>query len=231
MSAATRGSSTVVLVPGAWFAPEAWSGVADLLRASGLAVAVPRLTGGSLAEDTATVLDAIVALGGSPPVVCGHSYAGAVITGLPADRVAHLVFLAAVMPTEEETVFGLAETEPTGLLDAARPDGRPGYTVLDPELATTMLFGQSSPEQAAAYAAALVAQNMAPGSQAPARVAWRSVPSTYIVCDRDQTFSPVLQRRLAERASASEVWDSDHTPFLRQPAKVAGLVAGVAAAV
>ena len=220
----------VVLVPGAWFAPEAWREVADLLRESGITVAVPRLPGSSLADDTAAVLNAINALGGATPVVCGHSYSGAVITGLAADRVAHLVYLAAVMPDESETVLGLAETEPTDLLSATRPEGRPGYTVLDPAMAATMLFGQSSPEKAAAYAAGLVPQNMAPGSQTPMRVAWRSVPSTYVICERDQTFSPVLQHRLAERASSTEIWDSDHTPFLRVPGDVARLLARRAAA-
>ena len=208
----------------------AWHEVARLLRASGFAVAIPELPGSSLADDTAAVRAAIDALDGNPPVVCGHSYGGAVITGLAPDSVAHLVYLAAVMPDENETVLGLAESEPTQLLDAARPAGRPGYTVLDPAMAATMLFGQSPPEKAAIYAAGLVPQNMAPGSQTPQRVAWRSVPYTYVVCERDQTFSPALQRRLAERAGSSETWDSDHTPFLRVPGEVARLLASRAAA-
>jgi pimeloyl-ACP methyl ester carboxylesterase len=224
-----RSSTGIVLVPGAWFAPEAWGAVAERLRADGHPVSVTHLTGSSLADDTNQVLESITTLGGPPPVLCGHSYSGAVITGLPSERVAHLVFLAAVMPTEEETVLGLAGSEPSGMLEAARPaEGRPGYTVLDPAAAAEMLFTQSSPGEAAAHAAALVAQNMAPGDQAPQRVAWREVPSTYIVCEQDRTLSPILQRRLAGRATVTESWDSDHTPFLRVPAEVARLLAGIA---
>ena len=229
MGVAAEGRATgVVLVHGAWFAAEAWSDVADVLRASAVPVAVPRLPGGSLAADTAAVLEAIDALGETAPVVCGHSYGGAVITGLPPDRIAHLVYLAAVMPTEEETALGLADTEPTSMLAATRPEGRTGFTVLDPAAAASMLFGQSSAEQGAAFAAALVPQNMAPGTQSPESVAWRSVPSTYIVCDQDQTLSPVLQRRLAKRATSTEIWESDHTPFVREPEKIARLLARLA---
>jgi pimeloyl-ACP methyl ester carboxylesterase len=227
--AQNRSSTGIVLVPGAWFAPEAWGAVAELLRADGHRVSVTHLTGNSLADDTNQVLESITTLGGPPPVLCGHSYSGAVITGLPSERVAHLVFLAAVMPTEEETVLELAGSEPSGMLEAARPaEGRPGYTVLDPVAAVKMLFTQSSPSEAAAHAAALVPQNMAPGDQAPQHVAWREVPSTYIICEQDRTLSPILQRRLAKRATATESWDSDHTPFLRIPAQVARLLTSIA---
>jgi hypothetical protein len=48
-----RSSTGIVLVPGAWFAPDAWGAVAELLRADGHPVSVTHLTGSSLADDNA----------------------------------------------------------------------------------------------------------------------------------------------------------------------------------
>ncbi|MFJ5776111.1 alpha/beta hydrolase [Streptomyces sp. NPDC093094] len=220
--------SAIVLVHGAWFQPAVWTPVAERLREDGFDVAVPRLHRGSLAKDSAAVLDAVERVGGRA-VMCGHSYGGAVITNLPDGAASHLVYLAAVMPTDEETPLGMLEEQPTALTEAIRPTDEPGVTRLDPRGAARALFGMCSPDQAAVHAAGLVPQEMSAGDQSPERVAWRRVPSTYVVCDVDNAVSPEVQRRLAKRATHTLTWHSDHTPFLREPDVVAALVAGLAA--
>jgi hypothetical protein len=40
--------------------------------------------------------------------------------------------------------------------------------------------------------------------------AWKAVPSTYVVCTRDNALSPATQRFLAARAGQVVEWDTDH---------------------
>jgi pimeloyl-ACP methyl ester carboxylesterase len=57
--------------------------------------------------------------------------------------------------------------------------------------------------------------------------AWRSIPSTYIVCTQDRAFPPELQREVfAARASEVAELECSHSPFLSQPARLAELLAG-----
>jgi hypothetical protein len=75
------------LVRGAWHTGSAWDGVAGGLRKLGFPVAVAELHRGSLAADIAAAETALTQVIGSGPVVaCGHSYGGAVITGLPPEN-------------------------------------------------------------------------------------------------------------------------------------------------
>jgi hypothetical protein len=59
-------------------------------------------------------------------------------------------------------------------------------------------------------------------------VAWRTKPSTYVVCANDQAIHPVLQRILARRCVTAVEWPTGHAPFLSRPDLPAGLLAGLA---
>jgi pimeloyl-ACP methyl ester carboxylesterase len=61
-------------------------------------------------------------------------------------------------------------------------------------------------------------------SQQPKAVAWRTKPSTYVVCSQDQTIHPDLQRILARRCTTSQEWPTGHSPFLSRPELVRGLL-------
>ena len=117
--------STYVLVPGAWLGGWAWSDVPTELRARGQAVHPVTLTG--LAERAAEMTSAtdlsthvrdVVAvfedLDLHEVVLVGHSYAGAVIGGVAgrvADRIARLVYLAAVVLPGGASMFDLLGPE------------------------------------------------------------------------------------------------------------------------
>ena len=62
-----------------------------------------------------------------------------------------------------------------------------------------------------------------------ARVAWRITPSTYAVCTDDMTIHADLQRRLAQRCTASVEWPTGHSPFISRPDLVAALLIEVVA--
>jgi Alpha/beta hydrolase family len=59
-------------------------------------------------------------------------------------------------------------------------------------------------------------------------IAWRPIPSYYVVCANDLTIHPGLQRILAERCTESVEWPTGHSPFLSQPSLVVDLLVDLA---
>jgi pimeloyl-ACP methyl ester carboxylesterase len=158
----------------------------------------------------------------SPAILVGHSYGGSVITAAGTDdRVAGLVYIAALAPDAGETSQSQPNQFPTtdifshievagGALDAPRrrrmlrrrlvrgAKGRLGYHF--------------------APAADLFTKNVA-------GTAWKSKPSWYIVATNDRTVQPELQRFAAKRMRATtyEV-DSSHVPMLSNPKLVIDVI-------
>jgi pimeloyl-ACP methyl ester carboxylesterase len=167
----------------------------------------------------------------SPAILVGHSYGGAVITAAGIDdRVAGLVYIAALAPDETETSQGQQAKFPTtdafGQIEIA--DGR--VWLLPSGIAC---FAGDLPEEeqkvvwATAYppAASLFASN-APG------VAWRTKPSWYIVANNDRSVHPELERAAAKRMGATTYeFDSSHVPMLSQPEGVLDVIRTAATAV
>jgi hypothetical protein len=60
------------------------------------------------------------------------------------------------------------------------------------------------------------------------QVGWRTVPSTYIVCDNDQSISPEVQEKLAARTEAVYHLSSEHSPFLSMPGELTELLIKIA---
>jgi hypothetical protein len=66
-------------------------------------------------------------------------------------------------------------------------------------------------------------------SQRIRRNGWKQIPSTYVLCGDDRALDIRWQRRLAERATHRVELDSDHSPFLCMPERVAEIFAEVVA--
>ena len=109
--------STYLLVHGAWHSGRCWDRVVPMLEAAGHRVIAPSLTGYG---DTAHLLGPEVGLDThvadvvsliehedlTEVVLVGHSYAGLVISSVAnavPDRIAHLVYLDAMVPQDGET--------------------------------------------------------------------------------------------------------------------------------
>jgi len=65
-------------------------------------------------------------------------------------------------------------------------------------------------------------------SEKPKEVAWRTKPSTYVVCSEDQAVHPDSQRIMARRCSETIEWPTGHSPFANRPDRVADLLIGLA---
>jgi pimeloyl-ACP methyl ester carboxylesterase len=159
-----------------------------------------------------------------PVLLVGHSYGGSVITAAGTDdRVAGLVYIAALAPDEDETSQSQQENFPTTDV-FAYVEVADGRLWMRPEGVTCFAGDLPEEEQRLVWAT-----HYAPAADLFARnaegVAWRSKPSWYIVANHDRTVHPDLERFLAERMGATtyEV-DSSHVPTLSNPGLVLDVI-------
>jgi pimeloyl-ACP methyl ester carboxylesterase len=233
-------AAKVVLVHGAWHGAWCYGGVLPELRARGIETVAVDLPGhgasteplGDLHADAQAVRAAIDGLGG-PVVLLGHSFGGMVITEAGAHRdVCHLVYLCAFMPDEGESLAALVGTvEDPGLKAQIHtlPGEREGEVLINPEFAPELFYGDASEEDVQRALAQLVPESGPAFGQAPAQIAWRERPSTYVVCTEDQAILPPLQRQMARHAREVLEWPTSHSPFLSRPDLVVDLLAELSA--
>src|SRR5918998_5274695 len=102
---------------------------------------------------------------------------------------------------------------------------------LDPVLGPRLLYGDSPADVTAAAVARLRPVGRRVFRGVPEAIAWRTVPSTYVVCAADEVVHPERQRAMAARATRTVEWPCGHSPLTTRPDAVAGVVAGRVAAV
>ena len=221
---------SVVFCHGIWADGSSFSKLIGPLQAEGYEVMAAQYGLDTPEGDVATVIRTLGRVS-SPAILVGHSYGGSVITAAGMDdRVAGLVYIAALAPDADETSQSQQEKFPvTDVFKYVElAEGRPW---MRPEGVTC--FAGDLPEQEQkvvwathfAPAADLFSRN-APG------VAWKSKPSWYIVANQDRTVHPDLQRFLAKRMNATtRAVDSSHVAMLSQPAVVIDVIRAATKAV
>jgi pimeloyl-ACP methyl ester carboxylesterase len=213
----------IVLVHGAFVDGSSWRAVYDLLTADGYHVAVVQNPTLSLPGDvTSTRL--IIDEQDGPVVLVGHSYGGAVITGAGNhDKVTALVYIAAFVPDEGESVKSLGG-------DPGAPGSPivagPGGFLFQDRTKFHDSFGADLPAADAEFMAnsqvpwavdAMVGQVSEP--------AWRSKPSWYLIATQDRMIPPSAQRAMAQRAGATTVEvAASHAVYMSQPHAVTALI-------
>lgn len=206
----------VILVHGMYHQPRHLDSLADQLRERGCTVHVPRLHRGSLADDTAAVQQVVDRCDGAP-IVVGHSYGGAVITGLTG--IARLVYIAAFVPDTTESCASLGG--PHALVNAWVRPHPSGGTFIPATYAYDLFYGDCSPEQAADAARNLVQEARGHGRGIPDRAAWKHIDSLYLVCAQDRALDPTLQAQMAQRCTRSVRLQASHSPYISMPEVVA----------
>ena len=236
---------TVVLVHGAWHGAWAWERVIPLLAAADIECLAVDLPGhgdddgpfGDLDSDIARVHQTLDQLHGDV-VLVGHSYGGAVITEAGVHpAVQHLVYIAAFALKDGESCTSAATTdvEARQVSHDGRPNLGAGFVMssgdminLDPSSAAECLYNDCNAETVDWALAHLGPQPLVTLQGTPKMMAWRTKPSTYVVCLEDMAVHPDLQRIMARRCGEVVEWPTDHSPFLCRPDLVAELLVDLA---
>ena len=211
------------------------------LRANGLSVRAPWNPLRGLAFDADALARYATGLDG-PLVLVGHSYGGAVISqAAPAVHdVQGLVFLSAFAPDDGESCATVQQGFPPSLLattnvptayDAPGAVGGPDLYISIDRFHET--FCADLPESIAAPMAVSQRPLSAAALTEPASAAgWKSLPSWYLVSERDNAIPPDCERFMAERMGAvTESVDGSHAAFIAQPDIATDLILKAVAAV
>ena len=225
-----QNKSSIVFCHGLWADGSCFSKLIPPLRAEGHEVITSEYGLDSHQGDVDCTLRALGRVS-SPAILVGHSYGGSVITAAGTDdRVAGLVYIAALAPDEEETSQSQQNNFPAtdvfSYIEVA--DGR---VWLLPSGIECFAGDLTEDEKQVVWATAMspVADLF---DQKVEGVAWRSKPSSYIVANNDRTVHPDLERFVANRMGATTYdVDSSHVPMLSNPGLVLDVIRKAASAV
>jgi len=221
---------SIVFAHGLWADGSCFSKVMSPLQAEGFEVIASQHGLDTHAGDVATVLRTLGRVR-SPAILVGHSYGGSLITAAGTDdRVAGLVYIAALAPDETETSQSqqdkFPKTDVFNHIEVA--DGR---VWLLPDGVDAFAGDLSEQEQKLVWATHMVA-DVDLFNQKVEGTAWRSKPSWYIVAKNDRTVHPELERFVAKRMGATTYeLDSSHVPMLSQPNAVLNVIRTAASSV
>jgi pimeloyl-ACP methyl ester carboxylesterase len=223
----SQAKPSIVFAHGLWADGSCFSKLIPALQAEGHEVIASQHSLDTLENDVATLRRALGRVS-SPAVLVGHSYGGTLITAAGTDdRVAGLVYIAALAPDESETsqsqqdqfpvtdIFSYIEVDDGRIW--LRPDGISCFAGDLPEQEQKLVWAtQATPD-------ANLFNTKAEGT------AWRSKPSWYIVANNDRTVHPELERSAAKRMGATtyEI-DSSHVPMLSNPRLVLDVIRAAA---
>ena len=220
----------IVFAHGLWADGSCFQKLIPRLQAEGHEVICSQHGLDSLKSDVNCVTRCFGRVSG-PIVLVGHSYGGTLITHAGADdRVAALVYIAALAPDETETSQSLQQQFPVtdvfSHIEVAdgriwlRSDGVADFAGDLPEAEQKVVWATQAVPVPDLF------------TQKVDGVAWRSKPSWYIVAKNDRTVHPDLERFVAKRMGATTVEGaSSHVPMLSNPDLVLGVIREAASAI
>src|SRR5918999_1469909 len=222
---ASDSAKNVVLVHGGFVDGSGWEAVYSLLKKDGYNVKIVQNPTVSLEDDVAVTRRVIDAQDG-PVTLVGHSYGGAVVTEAGNDpNVARLVYIAAFVPDEGESVETLIADPPP---DAPVPPILPpedGFLALDRERFHDSFAADVDADEAAFMADSQVPWGVEALGGKISEPAWRNKPSWYLVATEDRMIPPPAQRQMSERTGSTVVEvEGSHAIYQSQPAAVAELI-------
>jgi pimeloyl-ACP methyl ester carboxylesterase len=221
---------SIVFCHGLWADGSCFGKVISPLQADGHQVIAAQYGLDTPEEDVATVIRTLGRVN-RPAILVGHSYGGSVITAAGTDeRVAGLVYIAALAPDADETSQSLQDKFPATDV-FAHIEVSDGRIWLLHDGVDCFAGDLNDKEKGLVWAT-----HYAPAADLFSRnaegVAWRSKPSWYIVANHDRTVNPDLERFVADRMGATtHDVDSSHVPMLSHPEFVLNVIREAASAV
>jgi len=212
----TKTKPSIVFCHGIWADGSCFNKVIPTLQREGYEVMAAQYGLDTQEGDIAAVKRTLGRVS-SPAILVGHSYGGAVITAAGTDdRVAGLVYIAALAPDADETAQSQLGQFPTtdvfSHIEVA--DGR---VWLRPEGVKSFAGDLSEEDQKVVWAT-----HFAPAAdlfeQKSDGTAWKSKPTWYVLAKDDKTVNPDLQRFVSNRMGATTVEvASSHVPMISHP--------------
>ena len=225
-AAGPAGVKNVLLVHGAWADGSSWNQIITNLNADGYNVMAVQLPLTSLSEDVATVQRALARETGKTLLVA-HSYGGVVITQAGNDpKVGGLVYVAAYAPDNGESAIDLNSQVPaTPIMNDLMLDSN-GYLTLTVTGVAADFAPDLTPEQQTTIAATQGPISAINGLNAQvSQVAWKSLPSWYVVSSNDHVISPTLELTMAKRINATTITlQSGHLAMISHAAEVSTFI-------
>jgi len=224
--------ATAVFVHGGWHDGWSWHLVRELLDARGVPSVALDLPMTTLDRDAAVLSDALAAIAGDA-IVVSHSWGGSVATlgAAGAANVRHLIYIAAVVTEAGHPTLSPSSALPVKGRETLRSKvviETDTQTIIDREVSLAAFYHDVEPSLARQAAARLRPFQKTGYAviETAAIAAWRTIPTTYVVCAQDRMIHPDNQRDMAAAAGAAVIeWPSSHSPFLSRPGLVADLVA------
>ncbi|KAE8390748.1 Alpha/beta hydrolase fold-1 [Aspergillus alliaceus] len=234
ITASTR--PTILVIHGAWHHPEFYASFCQAFQTLGYETVCPRLPTCNndlpptkkLADDVTLIRHTAQSLldSGKTVVAVMHSYGGVVGTdALHGLAIEHLIYMTAFIPPTGNSLAGMfgGQLPPFITID----DEKDILTVPDP---ATWFFNDVPSEDAAAWAKKLVIHPKSAQFDSISHEAYRSAPTTYIVCEKDAGLIPMVQEMMIDNVRKAgvditvEKLPASHSPFLSMPEKTAKLV-------
>lgn len=235
-----KNAKTIVLVHGAWSDASSWDAVIPALKAQGEEVINVNLAGHG--KDTTsfsgisfqTYVDQVKAAIGNRTnvVLVGHSFGGMVISQVAEEvptQVKELVFLAAALPHDGESLLSLAKQDPASHIgNALTTDQEHGAAIIAKD-AVADIFAADAPPQVQAY----LTDNIKPEPLAPLATPvhltannFGRTKKVYIYTVNDHAISYPAQQYMVKASQVAKVYtlQSSHTPFISMPDKLAAIL-------
>jgi pimeloyl-ACP methyl ester carboxylesterase len=233
---------TAVLVHGTWHGGWCWNRVRDLLAAQGWTVFTPTLTGladrSHLAtrdvdlethvQDVAGVLDYEDL---TDVVLLGHSGGGMIVNGVAdrmPQRIGHLIYLDALVPSDGQTVFDVIGGDDVPALIRALAAEKGDGWLIPAEVFSAQDFGVTNPADAAWLESRFTPHPLRV-FETPAKVTGRvaEVPrTTYVNCEGfPLDFGPRIAAQFTASGTAdTQHWPTGHNVFVTEPKRVVELI-------
>jgi pimeloyl-ACP methyl ester carboxylesterase len=225
--------SRYVFVHGSWHGAWCWEKVEPLLKEKGHEVLIFDLQGhgtDKTAVDDCTLeayvklaRDVLVSGSDEPSILVGHSFGGVVISEVAEyepQRVKRLVFLAAFMPGNGESLKTWADQDAESLIGpnlVVHPDTT---ATLKEEALKDIFYGDCSDEDIKWAIEHLVPEPLIP-TATPVSLTnqnYGQVERIYIQTQKDQAITPAIQEQMV-KANPCEVMtlETSHSPWLSAP--------------
>lgn len=221
---------TLVFIHGGFHRSWVWEPVLDQLKPRGWntqtvdlpSVAVeagPRLG----MYDDAEVVHELLGRLNSPKIVVAHSYGTIPVTQVSHEvpQVRHIVYVAGFQLDVGESLLGAV-------------GGRiPSWWIIDGDSVIVdrpdeIFYNDVQPQTATWAQSRLLPSSFAAFTEPVTAAAWRHIPSTYVICERDQSGPQSWQEAMAQRANRIERLSAGHSPMLSQPKTLAQIIDGIA---